>query len=436
MKFYTSLACSLVLVLTACQSKQKTLVENMKPVHVEMKNANGRFRLYVDDQEFYIKGAGCEYGDIPLLARHGANTFRTWHADNGKQTGIEILEQAGTNGLMVVMGLDLALERHGFDYNDTTLVKEQYDRLIKQVDMYKNHPALLAWSIGNELNLHSTNPKVWKAVNEIAGYIKKNDGNHPTTTTLSGISRTDVEHIREFCPQIDFISVQMYADAINLSTRLKDAGYKGPYLISEWGATGHWEVGQTAWNAPIEQSSSEKADAIKYRYKNVILRADSLCMGSFVFLWGQKQECTPTWYGLFSEQGEETEAVDIMHYYWTGSWPENRSPRFQHVNLNEKGRNNNILVQASEHCICECAVNDPDNDTIRYRIEILEESSDKKEGGDYETKPPACPVRDLLFTGSGFEFSAPEKSGPYRLYIYALDGHNHVATINFPFFVR
>ena len=53
----------------------------------------------------------------------------------------------------------------------------------------------------------------------------------------------------------------------------------------------------------------------------------TLCLGSYVFLWGQKQERTPTWYGIFTESGEATESVDVMQYLWTGEWPDNRSPQ-------------------------------------------------------------------------------------------------------------
>ena len=54
-----------------------------------------------------------------------------------------------------------------------------------------------------------------------------------------------------------------------------------------------------------------------------------LCLGSYVFFWGQKQERTPTWYGMFLKRSEETAAIDIMHYFWTGAWPTNRSPRVE-----------------------------------------------------------------------------------------------------------
>jgi len=37
---------------------------------------------------------------------------------------------------------------------------------------------------------------------------------------------------------------------------------------------------------------------------------NKLCLGSYVFFWGQKQERTPTWYGMFLKSGEETAAID------------------------------------------------------------------------------------------------------------------------------
>ena len=49
-------------------------------------------------------------------------------------------------------------------------------------------------------------------------------------------------------------------------------------------------------------------------------------VGNYVFLWGQKQERTPTWYGLFTPEGEATESVDVMTYLWTGAWRKTGPP--------------------------------------------------------------------------------------------------------------
>jgi len=296
------------------------------PAKVELKNLNGKNRLYVNGNEFFVNGGGCEFGNIEALAKHGGNAIRTWRVENGQRSGKEVLDDAYKNGVMVLMGIDVARERHGFDYSDSIAVAAQLDSIRKDVIALKDHPALLGWGIGNELNLHYTNKKVWDAVQDIAAMIHEIDGNHPATTMLAGIGKGEVDYIAANCPDIDFLCIQMYGDIVNLPQRLSASGYNGPYLVSEWGATGHWEVKSTKWNAPIEQSSTEKAAAIKERYEKAILADSVNCMGSFVFLWGQKQERTPTWYGLFTENDEETEAVDQMHYFWNGSWPANRCP--------------------------------------------------------------------------------------------------------------
>lgn len=404
--------------------------------HVELRTIEGKNRLYVNGQEFFIKGGGCEFGSIESLAKHGANAMRTWRVDNGERSGREVLDDAQKNGIMVMMGIEVARERHGFDYNDSVLVAKQFNSIKEDIISLKDHPALLGWGIGNELNLRATNNKVWDAVQDIAKMIHEVDGNHPATTMLAGIGKGDVDYIAANCPDIDFLCVQMYGDIVNLPKRLEEAGYKGPYIVSEWGATGHWEVGLTDWKAPIEQSSTEKAAAISERYEKAILADTNNCMGSFVFLWGQKQERTPTWYGLFTENDEETEAIDVMHRFWTGSWPSNRCPTIVSASLNGKTRFDNITLKPGKEYESLIQATDPDNDTISLRVEVLQESTDLKDGGDFETRPEALNELVKKAESGKIVFKAPVNEGPYRLFIYVLDGKNHAATINFPFMVK
>ncbi|MCB8995090.1 MAG: hypothetical protein H6538_05740 [Bacteroidales bacterium] len=436
MKFkITSVLIIAGIFITSCtmQSEKSKLNSVSK---VELKTIDGKSRLYVNGQEFFVKGGGLEFGDIESLASHGANAMRTWRVDNGQRSAKEILDEAQKNGLMVMMGLDLGRERQGFDYNDSLLVAQQFETIKTDVIALKDHPALLGWGIGNELNLRATNKKVWDAVQGVAAMIHEVDGNHPATTMLSGINKSDVDYIKENCPDLDFLCVQMYGDIVNLPQRLSDAGYKGPYLVTEWGATGHWEVAKTSWDAPIEQTSTEKAAAIAERYEKAILADTNNCMGSFVFLWGQKQERTPTWYGLFTENNEETEAVDQMHYFWKGTWPVNRCPTIISASMNGKTRFDNITLIPGNEYVSVIQALDPDNDSLYVRTEILHESTDLKDGGDFETRPEALNELVKEASSSRVVFNAPEKKGPYRLFIYILDGKNHAATVNFPFMVR
>jgi hypothetical protein len=423
---------SILIGMIGCKVVDKD--SNDGPAKVEIKHTeDGIYRLYVNDEVFYVNGAGLEFGDIAALGRHGANSFRTWRTENGQEDAVAVLDKAHENGLMVLMGLEVGRERHGFDYGDTLKVKKQFDYLKGEVLRLKDHPALLGWAIGNELNLFATDWRVYDAVNELSKMIHELDTNHVTTTTTAGIGETEVREIKKRCPDIDFLSIQMYGDIVNLQTRISDAGWDGPYMVTEWGATGHWEVPCTPWNACIEQTSQEKADAFLERYKVAIKADRKRCLGSYVFLWGQKQERTPTWYGMFLESGEETETVDVMHYIWNGKWPENRCPTIDSLRLNGKTSYDSISVKKGDKLNVFVDARDYDRDLLTYRWEIMPESTDLGDGGDFENRPESL----LKITAGPKEsFDVPENPGAYRIFVYVLDNNNHAATANIPFLVK
>lgn len=406
------------------------------PARVTIDKTNGQYVLSVNDQPFYINGAGLEFGSIEALAKHKGNSFRTWRTDNGQNTALEILDEAHKHGLMVTMGIEVARERHGFDYNDQKAVTAQLERIKKEVIALKDHPALLIWAIGNELNLRYTNPKVWDAVNDISQMIHQVDPNHPTTTTLAGISRREVQEIKERAPDLDILSFQVYGKLEQLPKQVRNYGWDGPYMVTEWGATGHWEVPRTSWGVPIEENSSVKAKNYLKRYQNSIQKDTTQCIGSYVFLWGQKQERTPTWYGVFTEDGSATESVDVMEYLWTGNWPQNRSPIIESFHLNNKDAYSNIKLAANQPYQAEVKSSDPDGDKLTYSFEILHESTDLKDGGDLENRPETVHWNRKELKEGMIEFSVPDVKGAYRIFVYVHDGNEHVATANIPFFVN
>ena len=218
---------------------QQEVAETMGPVpaKVTVDKVDGRYMLQVNGDPFYIDGAGLEFGNIPALAKHNGNSFRTWRTENGERSGKEVLDEAYENGLMVTMGIEVARERHGFDYNDSIAVQKQLEDIREQVLALKDHPALMIWGIGNELNLHYTNPKVWDAVNDISEMIHEVDPNHLTTTSLAGISEKEVAFIKERCQDLDILAVQMYGDLPDLPRLVREYGWDGPYMVTEWGAT-------------------------------------------------------------------------------------------------------------------------------------------------------------------------------------------------------
>lgn len=402
-------------------------------IPVEVVKKSGRYQLFRGGEPYEVRGAGMALSGLGTFASHGGNSIRTWSTGNASR----LLDEAHKHGITVALCISVRSERHGFDYDNPAAVAAQLESARRQVLKYKDHPALLAWIIGNEVNLNFKNPKVFNAVNSISRMIHRLDPNHPTTTALAGFDPGLAALIKSRAPDLDFISVQLYGVIVYLSDIIRDAGYKGPLLVTEWGSTGHWEVGKTSWGAPIEQNSTEKAENYLTRYQTAIAANPNQIMGSYVFLWGQKQERTPTWYSMFLPDGTETESVDIMHYIWKGDWPDNRSPSIAKMKLNYKTPDRNIILRADRTYKARVKATDPDGDELTYEWKVRKESEATSEGGDYERTPKEIPdlIEPLDAAGSVL-MKAPADAGAYRLFVYVRDGQGHAGHANIPFRVK
>ncbi len=295
-----------------------TLAGEMAPIPVVLAEQDGQYQLLRGGEPYEIRGAGLEFADLAVFVSHGGNSIRTWRTDTPGLPGMQLLDEAWRQGVTVTLCIEIGRERHGFDYDDEKAVAEQFEYARGEVLKYKDHPALLAWMIGNEPNLFFKNPRVFDAINDISLMIHELDGNHPTTTALAGFNAELAGLVKTRMPDLDFISIQMYGDIVNLPRYISETGFDQPFLVTEWGAVGHWEVAKTSWGAPIEQNSSEKAANYLKSYQVAIASNPDHVLGSYVFFWDQKQERTPTWYGMFLADGSETETIDVMHYIWTG----------------------------------------------------------------------------------------------------------------------
>ena len=423
----------LALAFTALAAGARVAPGAGKPgaVKVEIHQADGRYQLLRAGKPYFVRGAGG--GQFPeRIAAYGGNSIRTWGTDDAPQ----VLRAAQANGLTVMLGLDVARERHGFNYADPQAVAAQLRHLRAEVLKYKDDPAVLLWGIGNELNLEYTNPQVWDAVNDIAKMIHEVDPNHPTSTVLAGAAPREVAFVKARCPAVDVLSINTYAGLATLPQQVRNAGWTGPYLVAEWGPTGHWECQQLPWKAAIEETSSQKATVYQSRYEASVLQDQAHCLGAYVFLWGQKQERTPTWYGLFTEDGQESEVVDVMQYLWSGHWPSNRAPHIASLHLNGHPAADTVYLRAGQRYPAAADVADPDHDALTYRWELLPEATDLKNGGDRENRP--TPLPGLLATPNlnQTQIQAPAQAGAYRLFVYTTDGHGNVATGNVPFYVQ
>jgi hypothetical protein len=301
---------------------------------------------------------------------------------------------------------------------------------------------VLLWALGNELDFIQANVKehynvkVWDAVNALAVEIHRIDPNHPVMTVVGSIDQDKMKDLLKQAPALDLLGINEYGDLEKIPAWLRQYGWKKPYAVTEWGPTGFWQVPKTAWKVPIEETSSMKARKYRERYEQTIAGDKAMCIGSYVFLWRQHQERTHTWFGMFDENGLETEAVEVMHYKWTGRWPANRVPRLDSVKIDSKTAYQNVYLKPAQTYTAQVWVTDPDSDSLTYKWEILAEGSSFPYGGNGEKKPPAVAGLVTDATNAQTPFRSPEKEGAYRLFIYAYDGKGHWATANIPFYVQ
>ncbi len=411
----------------------KPLVSAASPSKVVVSGQKGRWQLTRNGEPYFIRGAG---GDVHLekIVAAGGNSVRTWGTN---QLG-QILDKAHEQGLTVTAGLWLGHERHGFKYDDQQAVLRQREVALTAVEKYKNHPALLMWGIGNEMEAKGDNPLIWREINEIAEKIKAIDPNHPTMTVLAGAGDVKLKNLKVLCPAIDVLGVNAYGGLRVLPQRLQEAGWEKPYVVTEFGPPGPWESGKTAWGAPIELSSTQKAEIYERNYRLAIESQRAACFGSYAFRWGQKQEATSTWFGMLLPSGETLAAVDAMTTVWTGKAPSHLAPHVQALSLKSAAGNalENQTTLAGTSLLASLEVESPNQYPLTIRWDLREESSDRKSGGDKEAEPPAWPLTVRQENSKTLTFAAPTKPGPYRLFVYVLDGKGKAATANVPFLVK
>src|SRR3954462_12838651 len=124
--------------------------------------------------------------DIPLLKAMNVNTVRLFIDPGTDATARAVLDELYRNGIMVIMTVDDAV-------NNTA-------RAQQIVSFYKDHPAVLMWSLGSEWNLNlyfgvaSSVLDAAQRTETAAALIKSLDPNHPVATSYGEIDLGDTSN--------------------------------------------------------------------------------------------------------------------------------------------------------------------------------------------------------------------------------------------------
>ena len=395
-----------------------------------VKTASG-WQLHRGGAPYFIRGAGVT-GFLDRLPAAGGNSVRTWSVSE------DVLKEAAAHGLTVCLGLPIGIPRHGFDYGDPAQVAAQKQETRETVLKLKDHPALLFWALGNELELNigdAERIRLWKALNDLAAMIHELDPNHPVIAVLAGTGKTKLAELKEHCPALDAVGINAYGGMMKVPEEVASQGWDKAYIVTEFGPRGYWEVAKTPWGLPIEDTSTEKAAFYLKAYRHAVENRPN-CLGSYVFLWGHKQEKTHTWFNLLFPDGSLTGAVDAITYVWTGKWPANRAPAIGPLGVRiaaegSPGDDGRRVFAPGAKLRCQVDASDPDGDALTVAWDLrLDVSDNPSTGGDHEPSTPPIAGAVVSAERAGALIRLPDKQGNYRVFVYVRDGKGSIATAN------
>ncbi len=398
-----------------------TTVRAADPV-VRVVGVSGQWHMERDGQPYFVKGGGGDHS-LELLAKLGGNSVRTWGEDGLK----EKLDAAHKQGLTVTAGIWLGQVRQGFDWADAASLIRQRQKVREVVERHKNHPALLVWGLGNEMeDPVGKNGAVWSEINNLARLVKSIDARHPTMTVIAEIGGDKVPNLHELCPDIDILGINSYAGASSVGERYRKLGGTKPYLLTEFGPPGIWEISKDEVGAYRELTSTEKGEAYRTAYRSAVLGQPGMCLGSYAFLWGQKQEVTATWFSMLLD-GSRLAAADAMSELWTGKPVANRCPAIESLTFDGSGK-----LKPGEVVRVELKTSDFEKDQLTVSWQLRFDPEEYGSGGDAESESPAIKSA-VVRSGDNFaELKLPADGGLYRLFAIVKDQHGGASVANIP----
>ncbi|MGW5743368.1 discoidin domain-containing protein [Amycolatopsis sp. NPDC003861] len=387
----------------------------------------GNWQLTVDGTPWIVRGltwgppAGEAAARMPELHAIGVNTVRTWGTD---ATSRPLFDAAAANGIKVVAGF--WLQPGGgpgsggcVDYTtDTAYQNTMLAEIRNWVTTYRTHPGVLLWNVGNEsilgmqncysgTRLEQNRIAYTRFVDQAAQAIHAIDANHPVTSTDAWTGAWP--YYKAYASNLDLYAVNSYAHVCQVKQDWLAGGYTKPYLITETGPPGEWEVPNDGNGVPAEPSDQQKRDGYGTAW-NCVLAHPGVALGATLFHYGTEGDFGGVWFNI-TTGGEKRLSWYAVRRLYSGQTGGNTPPVIASMNLSRS-----TGVPAGGTFTVTAAVSDPDGDPIAYTM-----------GYNSKYLNNASGLIPAPFTGSGtFTVTAPQQPGVWKLYLYARDGHGNV----------
>ncbi|MBC8136405.1 MAG: hypothetical protein H8F28_11010 [Fibrella sp.] len=390
------------------------------PMKIELTRAGSGYTLLRAGKPYFIKGAGAE-SRLDELKKLGANSVRTWGVDD--KTGA-FLDRCHAQGLTVTIGYWMR-KNDGFSYKNAAMRDEQAEDFRKRVRQYRNHPALLMWSVGNEVELGTESPEVYLQIERLAKIVKEEDPNHPVMTVLADMWPEKMAILLAKCPSLDLLGINSYDGLPTLHERMRL--WTKPYVITEYAFSLPSTVPGAPWVGAVEPSSAEKASSTTSLYQNSIVKQKGRVLGGYLFYWGASKVGTAAFHTTHLSTGERLAVVDAMQQLWSGKAPQKRVPI---LSVSSPAKPARLSPSAALRIAAKAT--DYAGATLPIRFEVLPNDPTKRFVGDFEQKAGVLGSGSFQEDGS---VTVPKEPGKYRILLTTRDKNNGAATHSISFVV-
>ncbi|MEU2928076.1 discoidin domain-containing protein [Streptomyces sp. NPDC007251] len=398
---------------------------------VKVTGSQGNWQLTVDGRPYQIKGLtwGPAVADadkyMPDLASMGVNTIRTWGTDASSKP---LFDSAAAHGIKVIAGFWLQPgggPGSGGCVNyltDTTYKNQVLDEFPQWVQTYKDNPGVLMWDVGNESvlglqncysgdELEEQRDAYTTLVNDITKKIHAIDPDHPVTSTDAWVGAWP--YFKKNAPDLDLYAVNSYNAVCDVKSAWEQGGYTKPYIVTETGPAGEWEVPDDANGVPQEPGDQAKADGYTGAW-NCITGHKGVALGATMFHYGTEYDFGGIWFNLLPAGQRRLSYYAVKKAYGGDTSHDDTPPVVTDLSV-EGGAGS---VPAGQAMTLSVKASDPDGDPITY--EVLD-NSNYIDGSKQLT---SLPFTDL--GGGRLRFTAPDRPGVWKVYVKATDGHGNV----------
>lgn len=397
---------------------------------VKVTGSQGNWQLTVDGAPYQVKGLtwGPAVADatkyLPDLASMGVNTIRTWGTDATSQP---LFDAAAANGVKVIAGFWLQPgggPGSGGCVNyvtDTSYKDQMLAEFPKWVDTYKDNPGVLMWNVGNESTLGLQNcfsgdeleaqrNAYTTFVNDIAKKIHQVDPNHPVTSTDAWTGAWP--YYKRNAPDLDLYAVNAYNAVCNIRSDWEQGGYTKPYIVTETGPAGEWEVPDDANGVPDEPTDLQKADGYTKAW-GCITGHKGVALGATMFHYGIEDDFGGIWFNLLPGGLKRLSYYSVKKAYGGDTSNDNTPPVISQMTVDHA--TDGVPAGGQLHIATQAT--DPNGDPVTYQVLF---------SSNYIDQNKALVAADTTVGGDGsLTAKVPDKVGVYKVYVRATDGHGN-----------